>query len=147
MKIPTSHLHLTWSYTLPQLTLEDSPGTLSNVSIGWKGLFMNGLSNKLLVLLQHHSISSCGFTQTISTTEQAGMILILSHTSKKKFCHRTDVVQNGFIIEHRNDPKFTDRQAWANSVDPDQLAPRGPVWSGSTLFAIPSASFGHVTLR
>ena len=25
---------------------------------------------------------------------------------------------------------------WANSVDPDQIAPKGAVWSGSTLFAI-----------
>ena len=25
----------------------------------------------------------------------------------------------------------------ANSVDPDQTAPEGAVWSGSTLFAIP----------
>ena len=40
-----------------------------------------------------------------------------------------------------NDPKFSDRYAWANSADPDQTAPRGAVWSGSTLFAIPSASF------
>ena len=30
--------------------------------------------------------------------------------------------------------------------DPDQTAPRGAVWSGSTLFAIPSASFGLTTL-
>ena len=34
-----------------------------------------------------------------------------------------------------NFPKFSDRQVWANSVDPDQTAPL----SGSTLFAIPSA--------
>ena len=46
----------------------------------------------------------------------------------------------------RNDPKFSDRYAWANSVDPDQTAPRGAVRSGSTLFAIPSASFGLITL-
>ena len=26
-----------------------------------------------------------------------------------------------------NDPKFSDRQAWANSADPDQTAPRGAV--------------------
>ena len=32
-----------------------------------------------------------------------------------------------------------------NSADPDQTAPRA-VWSGSTLFAIPSASFGLTTL-
>ena len=36
---------------------------------------------------------------------------------------------------------------WANSVDPDQTAPGGAVWSGSTLFAIPSAPFGHITLQ
>ena len=43
---------------------------------------------------------------------------------------------------YRNDPKFSDRYAWANSADPDQTAPR----SASTLFAIPSASFGLITL-
>ena len=31
---------------------------------------------------------------------------------------------------------FSDRYARANSADPDQTAPRGAVWSGSTLFAI-----------
>ena len=40
---------------------------------------------------------------------------------------------------YSNDPKFSDRYAWANSADPDQTS---PVWSGSTLFAILSASFG-----
>ena len=43
---------------------------------------------------------------------------------------------------YSNDPKFLDRQVWANSADPDQTAPR----AGSTLFAIPSAHFGHITL-
>ena len=38
---------------------------------------------------------------------------------------------------YRNDPKFSDRYAWAN---------RGTVWSGSTLFAIPSASFWLIKL-
>ena len=47
---------------------------------------------------------------------------------------------------YRNVPKFSDRYAWENSADPDQTAPRGAVWSGSTLFAIPSASFGLITL-
>ena len=42
---------------------------------------------------------------------------------------------------YRNDPKFSDRYAWANSADPDQTAPRGVVWLGTTLLAIPSASF------
>ena len=44
----------------------------------------------------------------------------------------------------RNDPMFLDRQVWANILNPDQTA--GAVWSGSTLFAIPSAAFGPITL-
>ena len=51
------------------------------------------------------------------------------------------------ITKYHNFPKFSDRQVWANSADPDQTAPRGAVWSGSTLFAIPSASFGCITVR
>ena len=50
------------------------------------------------------------------------------------------------LQEYRNDPKFLDRQVWANSADPDQTAPTGEVWSGSTLFAIPSASFRLINL-
>ena len=49
-------------------------------------------------------------------------------------------------MNYHNDPKFSDRQVWANSVDPDQTAPRGAVWSASTLFAILSTSFGNITL-
>ena len=50
------------------------------------------------------------------------------------------------MVNYRNDPKFSDGQVWANSADPDQTAPRGAVWSGSTLFAIPSTSFGLITV-
>ena len=46
---------------------------------------------------------------------------------------------------YRNDPKFSDRNAWANSADQGQTAPRA-VWSGSSLFSIPSAPFGLITL-
>ena len=48
---------------------------------------------------------------------------------------------------YSNVPKISDRQVWANSAEPDQTASRGAVWSGSTLFAIPSAYFGCITLR
>ena len=47
---------------------------------------------------------------------------------------------------YRNVPKFSDRQVWANSADQDETARRA-VWSGSTLFASPSASFGCIILR
>ena len=40
-----------------------------------------------------------------------------------------------FLLFDRNDPKFSDRQVWT-----------GAVWSGSTLFAILSASFGGIGL-
>ena len=39
--------------------------------------------------------------------------------------------------DYRNGPTFSDRQIGANSVDPDQIAPRG----GSTLFVTPSTSY------
>ena len=32
---------------------------------------------------------------------------------------------------------MSDKMAYANSADPDQTAPEGAVWLGSTLFAIP----------
>ena len=47
-------------------------------------------------------------------------------------------------VKYQNDPKFSDRSVWANSSDPDQ---KGAVWSGSSLFAIPFASFWQSTLR
>ena len=53
---------------------------------------------------------------------------------------------NCFKLINLNDPKFSDGQVQANSVDPDQTASRGAVWSGATLFAIPSAAFGCITL-
>ena len=42
-------------------------------------------------------------------------------------------------------PMFSEWQVWVNNVDPDQTA-QGAVWSRSTLFAIPSASFGYITV-
>ena len=33
--------------------------------------------------------------------------------------------------------KVSDKMTCVNSADPDQTAPEGAVWSGSTLFAIP----------
>ena len=39
-------------------------------------------------------------------------------------------------------PKFL-----ANSLDPDQTPPKGTVLSGSTLIAIPSASFGDISQK
>ena len=31
------------------------------------------------------------------------------------------------LLVYRNDPKISDKYAWANSADPDQTAPRGAV--------------------
>ena len=31
------------------------------------------------------------------------------------------------VFAYRNDPKFSDKQVWANSAVPDQTAPRGAV--------------------
>ena len=37
--------------------------------------------------------------------------------------------------------KVSDKISYANSADPDQTAPEGAVWSGSTLFAISTEYF------
>ena len=47
------------------------------------------------------------------------------------------ILNYAFLSCPGNDPKFSDRQVYANSVDPDQT----PVQSGFTMFAILSASF------
>ena len=48
---------------------------------------------------------------------------------KTEVYHRTTLWNCFFSTDYRNVPKFLDRQVWANSVDPDQIA-----------------SFGHITL-
>ena len=60
-----------------------------------------------------------------------------------------NLIPNCFAL-YLNGPKFSDRQAFANSVDPDQTAPRGAprgaVRSGSTLFVILTPPFGQISL-
>ena len=61
-------------------------------------------------------------------------------TSQMKI-HTTTIKISLFQWKTCNDLNVLDRQVWADSVDPDQTAQ-----SGSTLFAILSASFGRSTL-
>ena len=39
----------------------------------------------------------------------------------------TNEVLKAVVVSYRNDPKFSDRRVWANSVDPDETAPCHPV--------------------
>ena len=50
-------------------------------------------------------------------------------------------------VIYSNDPKFSERQIQANSVDPDQTASEVTVWPGSALFVILSLSFGYFSAR
>ena len=43
--------------------------------------------------------------------------------------------------------KVSDKMAYANSTVPDQTAPEGAVWSGSTLFAIPLSSLRNNCMK
>ena len=43
--------------------------------------------------------------------------------------------------------KVSDKMTYANSADPDQTAPEGAVWSGSTLFAIPLSILRNSCIR
>ena len=42
-------------------------------------------------------------------------------------CEVRKISEYPAAAHHGNDPKFSDRYAWANSADPDQTAPRGAV--------------------
>ena len=68
---------------------------------------------------------------------ESQLVIMLSCT---KFRKHLELVAENWL--YRNDPKFSDRQIWANSADPDQRSSL----IRSTLFAIPSASFGLITL-
>ena len=50
-------------------------------------------------------------------------------------------IENTIIIYGKcpkiSNTKVSDKMTYANSADPDQAAPSGAVWSGSTMFAIP----------
>ena len=43
--------------------------------------------------------------------------------------------------------KDDEKMAYANSADPDQTAPEGAVWSGSTLFADPQSILRHICIK
>ena len=58
-----------------------------------------------------------------------GMVIVLILRSDCAFGNQFDlslhylprpVCLNTYLLLYRNDPKFLDRYAWANSVDPDQ---------------------------
>ena len=48
-------------------------------------------------------------------------------------------------MPYRNDPKFSDRYAWANSADPDQTAPQGLHCLPFRLHRLDSLLYGRAT--
>ena len=58
------------------------------------------------------------------------MILCLTNFSELTVINQTagpSVDNEVSKVIYHNDPKFSDRQVWANSADRDQTAPRGAV--------------------
>ena len=49
------------------------------------------------------------------------------------------------VVEYRNDPKFSDRYAWANSADPDRTAPQGLHCLPFRLRRLDSLPYGRTT--
>ena len=122
------------------------------VLCGWSSV--STLSNDAIHVQGELSTINCSWT---ARTNQP-----VFRTCKYPFSLQVDSWKEGKLLSkknwdtlnYRNDPKFSDREAWANSADPDQTAPSslisvrllGAVWLGSTLFAIPSASFRSITV-
>ena len=66
-------------------------------------------------------------------------IVIWLHLSKLKstWCHSIITLFDFAKCPKILYTKVSEKLAYANSANPDQTAPEGAVWSGSTLFAIP----------
>ena len=60
----------------------------------------------------------------------------MSPTSATEIGHYDQLLQKYGKCPKISYTKVSDKMAYANSVDPDQTAPDGAVWSGSTLFVI-----------
>ena len=102
--------------------------------------FSSEPSNNLIVLSRKlFLVYTCPEWQTIHCQHWIGKIFsVLSNANWiEQFL--------GYKIIIRNDLKFSDRQVWANSADPHQTAPRGAVWSGSSLFAFALHHFDKIT--
>ena len=94
-------------------------------------------TNKTTILLV---LSCCG---SLIIVIQNAVSFVLVNCSKWYMCK----VKTCQPMIYHNVPKSLDRhrQIWAKCVDSDQTAPRG-VWSGPTLFAVPSESCWHSTV-
>ena len=70
---------------------------------------------------------------------------LADNQDKHKVLHELDTGQvlHYLLWSYHNVPKFSDRQVWANSANPDLQSSLIRVY---TLFAIPSAWFGLITL-
>ena len=75
----------------------------------------------------------CSGIRFVACADQKGQVSLkmqqLFQDFMQKFIFNKTGCKYGKISEslYRNDPKFSDRYAWANSTDPDQTAPRGTV--------------------
>ena len=98
---------------------------------------------------------TCSLLITSNASKQRGQLTLLllicvytvcSGMSVRTFCVNMVDKSKGdqhlikFKVKYHNYPKYWGRQAWANSVDPDQSL-QNTVWSGSTLFATHPALF------
>ena len=77
-------------------------------------------------------------------SDQTGRMPRLIWVFAGRTCHFVGFVTRRLNCALWNDPKFADRQVWANSVDPDQTAPRLLLEADQDLpcFVILFVSFG-----
>ena len=60
----------------------------------------------------------------------------MSYWPDKDTCSEIDNVYHVIFVKKKKKKKKKKKSIEANSVDPEQTAPIGAVWSGSKLFAI-----------
>ena len=89
----------------------------------------NDRGDFLTVVMKVHVLDNTTF---VYKPRQRKTVLYPKKPVRSHKLHATGLCKNKvtiiyFVLLYRNDPKFSDRQVWANSADPDQTAPRGAV--------------------
>ena len=107
---------LLWKYLFHMGWLSDCSNTVTSKDM--TSLFLNGKNKCIFSAKRNNSISCLEIIRT---------------------------VQN-FKSDYRNVCKFSDRQIWANSVDPDQTAPQGPHCLPFQLHRLDTLLYGKATL-
>ena len=95
--------------------------TFTRVSHDSREIFLRASHDSLETFVRVSHDARANFNQFYFSQLSLEMVLFMSHICRivRDICDDLATV-----LRFSNDPKFSDRQVWTNSADPDQTAPR-----------------------